>query len=415
MPKLSEEEHALLVHGRTTPLEDGGWTLDLPQMGPENYARIKPILLALGFAWKRSQNVHIGSPNARDLLHMALATRHWRDAKKEREFFQTPDAIADLLIAQFEDHLWDVDERYSFLEPSAGDGALVAALLRKYPRAAVTAVEPDPHSNANLHAQFGDRITVFANSFEAAPLHHEFDGVVLNPPFSLIRDHLSLGYQLLRPYGRIAAMGPSTLAPMRSRTKNAERAFDDWLEDHWATCVDLPEKCFAEAGTSISTCIVALDREPTWSKSTIAKLEREGHTVDINAWNRLRALSNDLHKLMEDYCNGAIECPEHEELESGLLRAAASLVRMAVSNLPDRIEPEVPDPRAGHGLRFNFPAATGIANTWDHNGLAIPKLPAHAHRAIKINAIPAVTQIAQPQDEARAPIAQQRQIDLFAA
>ncbi len=130
------------------------------------------------------------------------------------------------------------------LEPSAGDGRLVAAILDADPDAQVVAVEPDDARRAAIAGRAaGDdpdrasdrvaRVTVHGGTFEeyAAqnPYSPAFDAVIMNPPFSLPDrprvwiDHVLLAWDLLLPGGRLAAVVPNSLAmPGKAGTRLAE-------------------------------------------------------------------------------------------------------------------------------------------------------------------------------------------------
>jgi predicted RNA methylase len=78
----------------------------------------------------------------------------------------------------------DLDHaRPRILEPCAGDGALVAAVLTRLPGAHVEAVERDRALARQLRRRFGARVHVEAADFleRERPLR-PYDGAILNPP-----------------------------------------------------------------------------------------------------------------------------------------------------------------------------------------------------------------------------------------
>ena len=74
------------------------------------------------------------------------------------------------------------------LEPSAGDGVLVAAVKAAHPDAEVTAVECDPGRVALLRRRYGaawhGTFQDFADHASMDPAFDPFDAVVMNPPFT---------------------------------------------------------------------------------------------------------------------------------------------------------------------------------------------------------------------------------------
>lgn len=74
-------------------------------------------------------------------------------------------------------------DRPRILEPCAGDGALVAAVLARLPGAVVEAVERDRALAAKVRRRFGARVRVEAADFleRERPLV-PYDGAILNPP-----------------------------------------------------------------------------------------------------------------------------------------------------------------------------------------------------------------------------------------
>lgn len=102
--------------------------------------------------------------------------------------YYTPDLTASALAR------WAIRTGHeSFLEPSAGGGALlIAALSRanelaRYPAARATAFDIDPEAIEKLHALDIDQLTVYKADFLEHPFFEKFDLVLANPPFN--RNH----------------------------------------------------------------------------------------------------------------------------------------------------------------------------------------------------------------------------------
>lgn len=201
--------------------------------------------------------------------------------------FETPDAIADLLVERHPDMpLWctglelggqrldvpdDADELRAclsalpvVLEPSAGRGALIRALLRAGYVGRIVAVELDPTNLRLLRKQHGEHplITIVAGDILTADLgaYGPFDGAIMNPPFDapgaknplLYIDHIRRVASLLRPRHHLTAITP---ANWRFRKGARERAFHEWVQET-GEGESLGKGAVAESGTGVETWLV---------------------------------------------------------------------------------------------------------------------------------------------------------------
>lgn len=99
------------------------------------------------------------------------------------------------------------------LEPSAGTGNLVAALLDAGADPAdVVAVERHGRLADHCRDRFGGRVAVYFEDFleHAADDAGRFAGVLINPPFSEVRAHMRAALSALRPGGVLVALVPVT-------------------------------------------------------------------------------------------------------------------------------------------------------------------------------------------------------------
>lgn len=179
---------------------------------------------------------------------------------KDLAFYPTPRKVV-------EEHLLRdvyIDQSSVVLEPSAGDGAIVRALLAK--RAQVDAVEVDPGRVAQLRAisQVNPRLAVHHGNFLQLQPRAKYTHVIMNPPFSGTHymQHVMHGFEFLAPGGTLVALLPATVEFGESK---AHEAFRAWMEarkgSNWRLIYnDLPEESFAASGTRINTCYVVLHR-----------------------------------------------------------------------------------------------------------------------------------------------------------
>jgi len=180
----------------------------------------------------------------------------------ELQFYRTPPAAVNLLLRQVGDLL---TPGCKVLEPSAGDGAIVRALVQK--GASVDAIEVDAGRAAAMVREFGNKVslpkvTVQCSNFLTQHPRPVYDYVVMNPPFSGTHwmEHVMHAFQFLKPHGQLLAILPAT-AEISESAKHV--AFREWAEQHcgWRRghlFVEMPAESFLESGTRVSTVILNL-------------------------------------------------------------------------------------------------------------------------------------------------------------
>lgn len=150
------------------------------------------------------------------------------------------------------------------LEPSAGTGSLIDAILKRRPEAQVFYVEINCfllevlrlkyEGMANLHFVGRDFEEVDPRYFD-----QRFDCILLNPPFERGQDmdHVVRAHQLLSPGGTLAAIMSEGAF---SRTDQKAAAFREFLESTGATSVKLPADSFKSSGTAVACRFVRISR-----------------------------------------------------------------------------------------------------------------------------------------------------------
>ncbi|HEY2516010.1 MAG TPA: DUF3560 domain-containing protein [Polyangiaceae bacterium] len=167
------------------------------------------------------------------------------------QLFPTPAPVAAQLLARA-----GVKRGDRVLEPSAGTGALVWALLGI--GAVVSAVEIHPGLAERLPLDrkiCADFLTLTPSKLPWGP----FDRICMNPPFGNGADivHILHARQFLAPGGRLVALcadGPRQRAKLRP------------LASHWES---LPEGSFRESGTDVRVALLVLDAPATASDSPL--------------------------------------------------------------------------------------------------------------------------------------------------
>jgi phospholipid N-methyltransferase len=175
-------------------------------------------------------------------------------------FFPTPPAIIDQLV----ERLQPLNAEMVCLEPSAGSGRIIDALLRSVPSMTVMFCEFNWTLRTALEKKYADRpnVRLLNTDFEvisAAVTPQRFNRILMNPPFEkgADGDHLMRAYELLAPGGKLAAIiseGPFGRQDKRSK------AFQAWIANVNANTSKLPDNSFRPSGTGVSCRAVYLEK-----------------------------------------------------------------------------------------------------------------------------------------------------------
>jgi len=162
------------------------------------------------------------------------------------QLFPTPPALAERMVEEA-----DILPGHCVLEPSAGTGAILAALPNVRPFGSVTAVE----INATLAASMGQVAdeTICGDFLEQNGNLGTFDRILMNPPFENGADikHIQHAMKMLKPGGRLVAIcanGPRQQTTLKSMAENS----GGWYED-------LPAGTFASQGTNVNTALLLIE------------------------------------------------------------------------------------------------------------------------------------------------------------
>lgn len=233
-----------------------GMVVSLPpiQLERKLYQDVAKHLELIGGKWNRKASGFIFSEDPTELLgQVAAGTK--RNIKKEYQFFGTSDTLADDMVS-----ILGIEEYDLILEPSAGQGAIINAIHRKYPGQLVHYCELMP-----LNRTFLERlknVQYITDNF--LKLGHSkvttgtFDKIIANPPFSKNQDidHIRQMWACLKPGGRIVTIASKHWQYAQNKK---ETAFREWLGD----CADITEieaGAFQESGTNIATCMLVIDK-----------------------------------------------------------------------------------------------------------------------------------------------------------
>lgn len=194
------------------------------------------------------------------------------------DFFPTPDAVIQLMLAPWLAVPRDPEGRrpgyhkadlqaMTILEPSAGSGAILdwmAEHLRKTHDGYWTtysknmyACEADPELKALLQ---GKHYKVIADDFLTYRGDHQFDLVVLNPPFSAGDKHVLHAFHTVAPGGHVVALVNSeTIWNPYTETR---QLLQKLIEDHGSSEDLGPVFQDAERKTAVQVSLIRLQKPP---------------------------------------------------------------------------------------------------------------------------------------------------------
>lgn len=240
---------------REAKLEGNNLTLH-GQLDRAMYTKVMGVLEHIGFKWNKKLKCHVGEGDSAEQFMQALDEGKVVNAKQTYQFFATPDDVADKLVSYA-----DIQAGHSFLEPSAGRGAIVKAVhrLMDAPHIRFFAVELDPKNVAEL--QKLDYLNVAEGDFLKNNVQR-VDRIVMNPPFSGGQDvdHVRWAYECLGQGGKlVSVMGKG----WQSNEQRKFAAFRNWLsnlkDEGKAEIVEtLDPGTFKESGAMVETVVVRI-------------------------------------------------------------------------------------------------------------------------------------------------------------
>lgn len=222
-----------------------------------SYERLNKVLEALGGKWTRKVKAHVFEGDAQTRLDLAITTGQVETAR-DLGWFPTPAPLAAELVERC-----GVGPGDRVLEPSAGTGAIVRALLNR--TTTVYACEID-EERARVIRECFPPVTLYVGDFMTFGVEDDaalFDHVVMNPPFCKVGigdhlDHVCYAFNRVRRGGRLVSVLPSSVT---FREDRRHRAFREWAKDaHGGTIEPLPPGSFSGSGTAVNTVVLTMTR-----------------------------------------------------------------------------------------------------------------------------------------------------------
>lgn len=230
------------------------------QLDRKLYLDTNNVLEACGGKWNRKAKAHVFGEEAQPLIDTVIVTGEVR-THREDGWFPTPPDLADRLAVAAQ-----IDSRMRVLEPSAGEGSLVAAIRRVAAHARIVAIELNERRFMRLAAvgqNVGNIVMLPRDFMDDADMPAEglglFDRVVMNPPFAKGQDvdHVTKALSRLLPGGLLVAI---MSASAMFRTDRRYTGFRELVARNQGFIEPLPDGSFVSSGTSVNTVMVTMRR-----------------------------------------------------------------------------------------------------------------------------------------------------------
>lgn len=233
-----------------------GLRAEMPQLNPKLYQKVKKAFEALGGKWSRRDNATIFNEDPRQQVE-GLVTKGVLSVARDG-FFRTPKEVVWRMLSLMAVGIGD----YNWLEPSAGDGAIVEVLLaERHLAQRIYCIEQNPKRCQIIRESFpGVRVACgdfmrYRNSIRI-PFHR----MIMNPPFEEGQDgeHVRKAYTLLAPGGKMSAiLGEGIFF----RDDRKSETFRTWMKTVGAYNERLPEGSFRQSGTNVNTRLLIVEKE----------------------------------------------------------------------------------------------------------------------------------------------------------
>ncbi len=173
----------------------------------DDWAALKDVVKLLGGTWKTNGRGKKGGfvfPDGTDVMETIWLARERGEVfdPKMAGFFATSAPVADELVAKV-----PLVPRSRVIEPNAGTGNIVAAVMRACPTAVVSCVELLENHQRILAA--AGHVLIGTDFLKLDPASVDpFDAAIMNPPFGNSGDvkHVLHAVRFVRPAGHLAAI-----------------------------------------------------------------------------------------------------------------------------------------------------------------------------------------------------------------
>lgn len=221
------------------------------QLERSDYQKVKKLFESNGGKWKggKCQGFLFDTTDVSPILSR-LQGGDLTDRKKKFQFFETPMPIARRLAAR----LGDVESSDKILEPSAGRGALINAVLETWPDHVIDCYELMDDNRAELAKIPNARL--LGNDFMEAEVGI-YDKIIANPPFTNNQDikHVMKMWDHLADGGQMVVIMSKH---WQFASDKASKDFRSFVESNDYDITELPAGSFKESGTNIESLMLVL-------------------------------------------------------------------------------------------------------------------------------------------------------------
>ncbi len=218
------------------------------QLSRPDYEAVNTVLTAMGGKWNRKAGGHVFAADPRPRVEGLLDSGSMTVVKDG--FFETPEWLAERMAVEL-----DLFDGALVLEPSAGGGRLVRAVLGEYSQVSLEVCELNEHRYQALEAS---GCTMVGRDFMAYCPGPRYHRAIMNPPFENRQDidHVSHAYDLLLPGGRlIAIMSEGTFFREDKKSRTFLSSFGRDIDIQ-----ALPADTFRESGTGVRARMITIDK-----------------------------------------------------------------------------------------------------------------------------------------------------------
>lgn len=226
------------------------------QLERKLYQEVAKALNLIGGKWKGKPVFgFVFSSDPSELLEQ-IANGEQRNLKKEYQFFATPPDIARKLV-----YYADMDKlngHSRILEPSAGQGAIIKAIIEKDNIRQVDCCEL-MDVNQTFLRNIDGALLIADDFFNLTEFNNYYDRVIANPPFTKNQDidHIRKMYEVCKPGGRIVTIA-SKHWKLSQNKKEVE--FKEWLDKINAQIEEIPRDTFKSSGTTVGGYLIIIDK-----------------------------------------------------------------------------------------------------------------------------------------------------------
>lgn len=247
--KISTEVMAVLSVSTT----DGNKLTLNGELDRKLYTAVNKALEAAGGKWNRKLKAHVFDSDAADRVDQMLTTGSIEIPKDDFDYFPTPECLALQMV-----DLGNIESGMSILEPSAGQGAIIKALVSSADDLTIDAYELSPVNNKILNDEGISSLTVFEpKDFLTVDPIPKYDRVIMNPPFGKQNDvkHVNHALKFLKPGGLLVSI---MSASVTFRNNKLTIDFRNTINERGGYIKSLPEGSFKSSGTMVNTVVAVI-------------------------------------------------------------------------------------------------------------------------------------------------------------